>query len=718
MGRGRNKEKDIFALDIGTRNVVGLIVEPVDEEDLLRVKHLVFEEHKTRSMLDGQIHDVAQVAKVVSRIKENLEREYGTKLSDVSVALAGRALKTRRGVAEIPLDISEDIEEELVRELELQALQNALKTLREESDSDEEFHCVGYSVVKYILDGDIIRNLVGQRGRKAGVEVLATFLPRVVLDSMLSVLRRAGLKLSSITLEPIAAIEVVVLPDMRMLNLALVDVGAGTMDIAITKGGSVVAYGMVPVAGDEITERLCEKFLLDFNVAERVKRSLSEDIAVLEFEDILGNVYRIEREELIKVIEPEVERHAKLLSEKILELNSSPPQAVICVGGGSKVPLFDVKLSEFLGIERNRVRVRGVEFLKGVEDLTGKLKGPEMVTPLGIALVAKKGGGFKFIDVWVNDEMIRLVSLTGELKVLDALIPMGITQEELRPRPGMALTIEVNGEIKIIRGELGEPAKITVNGEEVNIDFPIKHGDRITVRRARPGKAAFASVKDVVGELSPIRLFINGKMHEFFPEVFVDGKKLPLKAPLYDRAKVEVVQVKTVREALKRVGALPFPYEIKVLINGEEKVLPLWDGRILVNGSLASLDAPIKDGDRIDLFDLKEVSYRVKDVLPNVELRKMKVYVNGRLLEITWGGFNISLDGRSASLDDLLYDGAKLEIRENYSEYPILSHVFKYYPIEEVLKGKKGYVKMRVNGEEAGFTTPIKDGDRIEIFVE
>lgn len=716
MGRRQVKREDIFALDIGTRTVVGLIAEPIEEG--LRVKHLFFEEHKTRSMLDGQIHDVTQVSKVVSRVKEVLEGEYGGKLTEVSVAVAGRALKTMRGSAEFPTDVTRDVEEDIVRELELQALQNALRKLREESPSREEFHCVGYSVVRYTLDGEPIRNLVGQRGKRIGVEVLATFLPRVVLDSMLSVLRRTDLKLSSITLEPIAAIEVVVPPDMRMLNLALVDVGAGTMDIAVTRDGTVVAYGMVPVAGDEITERLCERYLLDFNVAEKVKRALSENVPFVEFEDILGNTYRLEREELIRVIEPEVERHAKLLSEKILELNSSPPQAVICVGGGSKVPLFDLKVADFLGIDRNRVRVRGAEFLKGVEDLTGRLRGPEMVTPLGIALVARRGGGFRFIDVWVNDEMLRLVSLTGELKVLDALIPMGITQEELRPRPGMSLTVEVNGEIRIIRGELGEPAKIFVNGEEVGLDYPIKHGDKIVVKRARPGKAAFASIRDVVGDLPPLRLFINGRMFEFFPEVYVDGKKLPLKAPLHDRAKIEIVQVKTVREALRKAGILPMPDEIKVSLNGEERILPLWDGKVFLNGIEASLEASVRDGDRIDLINLKELSYKVRDIVPELELRKIRVYVNGKPLEIAWGGITVSINGRIAAPDESIYDGAKIEIKEVYGDSPILSHVFKYYPIDEILKGKRGYIKMRVNGEEAGFTTPIKDGDRIEIFVE
>ena len=56
---------------------------------------------------------------------------------------------------------------------------------------------------------------------------------------------------------------------MRRLNVALVDIGAGTSDIAITDKSTVVAYGMVPTAGDEITEALSDHYLLDFPVAEK-----------------------------------------------------------------------------------------------------------------------------------------------------------------------------------------------------------------------------------------------------------------------------------------------------------------------------------------------------------------------------------------------------------------------------------------------------------------
>ncbi|MBT9139766.1 MAG: hypothetical protein DDT30_00338 [Dehalococcoidia bacterium] len=67
----------------------------------------------------------------------------------------------------------------------------------------------------------MIRNLVGQRGSSIACEVMATFLPRVVIDSLRGVLELAGLSLRSLTLEPIAALQMVVPEEMRRLNVAL-----------------------------------------------------------------------------------------------------------------------------------------------------------------------------------------------------------------------------------------------------------------------------------------------------------------------------------------------------------------------------------------------------------------------------------------------------------------------------------------------------------------
>ena len=178
-----------------------------------------------------------------------------------------------------------------------------------------DYYCIGYSVVNYKIDDQKIGSLIKQKGNKIGVDLLATFLPRIVVDSLLTVVYKSGLELYSITLEPIAASHVVVPPNMRQLNVALVDIGAGTSDIAITKAGSITAYGMVPIAGDEITDKLCEQFLLDYNTG-RSKRKLNKDKNITFF-DILGNKFVLQKEKIIEEIDETIE----ILQRKYLKNN-------------------------------------------------------------------------------------------------------------------------------------------------------------------------------------------------------------------------------------------------------------------------------------------------------------------------------------------------------------------------------------------------------------
>ena len=84
------------------------------------------------------------------------------------------------------------------------------------------------------------------------------------------------LTVENLTLEPIAAINVVVPEDIRLLNIALVDIGAGTSDIAISKDGSIIAYDMVTTAGDEITEAIMQKCLCNFENAEKISDTLTD----------------------------------------------------------------------------------------------------------------------------------------------------------------------------------------------------------------------------------------------------------------------------------------------------------------------------------------------------------------------------------------------------------------------------------------------------------
>ena len=400
-----NNEK-IFALDIGTRSVIGIVAEK-ESSGSLKIIATRREEHKTRAMLDGQIHDVPKVAEVIEQVRNELAEEIGEDLTSVAVAAAGRALYTM--TAEAEMEIHGAITLEIQNNLEFAGVQLAQSKLAESQAIPKQtsYYCVGFSVISYELDGIQLKSLIGQRGKIAKAKVIATFLPRQVIDSMQVALSYCGLEMRALTLEPIAAINVLIPPTMRHLNLVLVDIGAGTSDIAITKNGSVVAYGMVPIAGDEITEALSQKFLLDFNIAEEIKRKAAngEDAT---FTDILGSTHEMTAEEIISAVNDSIMRLAAEIAQTILELNGNEaPQAVMLVGGGSLTPHLQRYVALALDMPELRVGVRKPDFVDGITSIPKELCMPDAVTPLGILKIASINN-LHFLTVYINGDEYAL----------------------------------------------------------------------------------------------------------------------------------------------------------------------------------------------------------------------------------------------------------------------------------------------------------------------
>jgi len=147
-----DKDK-IFALDIGTRKIVGLVMQ--GDPSGYEVLDSEMIEHSTRAMMDGQIHDVQAVAATILNIKNVLEERLGMKLEAAAVAAAGRALKTARGQAEKNRTYVSEINSEEVRALEIEAVQQAQYMLAQDElgiSKGSNYFCVGYSVIYYQLE--------------------------------------------------------------------------------------------------------------------------------------------------------------------------------------------------------------------------------------------------------------------------------------------------------------------------------------------------------------------------------------------------------------------------------------------------------------------------------------------------------------------------------------------------------------------------------------
>ena len=260
----------IFGLDIGTRSIVGTV--GYREGKQFNIVAQCVKYHDTRAMLDGQIHDINKVGEEIVYVKENLEKQLpGRKLKEVCIAAAGRVLKTAVGKGFYEFPDNTVVNQDYIHSLEMIGVEHAHEIMSRDNDTDVKFFCVGYTVIKYYLNGYEISNLDGHKANNIAADVLATFLPEEVVDGLYAAVGLADLEISNMTLEPIAAIEVAIPESHRMLNIALVDVGAGTSDICVTKDEAIIGYGMLPKAGDKFTERLVQEYLVDFATAEKIK---------------------------------------------------------------------------------------------------------------------------------------------------------------------------------------------------------------------------------------------------------------------------------------------------------------------------------------------------------------------------------------------------------------------------------------------------------------
>lgn len=540
-------EKLVFAMDIGTRSVIGLVCYPNKEKLDVLATEIAY--HPQRDMLDGQIHNIEGVIQTVGTVKKALENKLGITLHKVALAAAGRALKTCRHLAERKLEGAHKIRKEEIASLELEAVEKSQEILvHEEIHPNETYYCIGYTTVAYYLDDYPITSLLGQRGNKMGVEVLSTFLPRVVIDSLLSVVEAHGMTITNLTLEPIAALNVTIPKEYRSLNLALVDVGAGTADIAITHKGTVVGYAMVPLAGDEITEQIADAYLLDFNTAEKIKLKLSEKKTNISFTDILGNNHILPPEKIIEVIKPAVNKIAGEIASVIKQLNKGPTRALFCIGGGSQTPLLREKLAEHLGLPQENVVIRGREMIYQIKYKGKKLKGPESITPFGIAVSAMEKKYFGFSYITINGKVVRLIDT--DLKVGNALLAAGFSSKKLLARRGPGIKISINGKEKILPGTPGENARILLNGKEASLETAISNNDKIEIVEASAGKAPLVRVRDFFPP-EKYHVYLNEERISLTPFLLLNGEKANLDKTLNDGDKIEYKGMGTLEDFFK-----------------------------------------------------------------------------------------------------------------------------------------------------------------------
>ena len=687
----------VFGLDIGTRSIVGTVLYKRDDKFVIVAQ--TSKEHDTRAMLDGQIHDIGRVAETIKCVKCHLEERLSRKLENVCIAAAGRVLKTVQIHSDYDLGEEKIVTEEDIYMLHSIATEDAYKEFLKWNDSAVKFYCVGSSVVRYYLNDFAISNLRNHKSKSIGVDLIATFLPDDVVDGLYKAVGLAGLEVTNLTLEPIAAIQLAIPERFRLLNIALVDVGAGTSDISITKDGTIIAFGMIPTAGDSLTEIIANHCMVDFNTAEMIKRKGSASESV-EYEDIMGIKQSISKTQLQTLLKNQIATMANLAAQKIKELNGGKSVgAVFVVGGGGMIPGYTKQLSEELGLPNERVQLRGKEVMQNIIFEDNELNiNSLLVTPIGICLnFYEQDNNFIFVNF--NDHRVKLYN-NKKLTVMDAAMQTDFPSNGFFPKSGKELNFTINGKTRMVRGELGEPATIKVNNELSNLHTPIKENDIIYVRESSAGIEAKITVGKLPEYKSVIKVIINHKNVELPKFVSVNDTLQSEYYEIKESDIIEILDYYTV-EQIKQFMDLGMNYDSFCYVNNKKaddktQVYENFELELIEDQFTDEEDSDTqwkdeeKEAEKKDFIDKTNYDTILKGNQPdvvkfeNMENQSIQVTVNGNLL-------NMSGKDRFVYVD-----------------------IFNYINFD--LSKPQGIIVTKINGRDAGYMEELHNGDVLEVY--
>ncbi len=674
----------VFGLDIGTRSCVG-IVGYMEDKKFHVCAQSVFE-HEPRAMMDGQIHDIEKVSDTIKKVKKDLELKLGFTLKKTCIAAAGRVLKTITVSTEIQYEDDKNIENEDIFSLCTQGVEKAYEIFLQENDTDMRFYCVGYTPMRFYMNGYAIGNLENHKAKSIGVDLIATFLPDDVVDSLYKAVEGASLEVLNLTLEPIAAMTVAIPERFRTLNMALVDVGAGTSDISIPKEGSIVAYGMIPKAGDVFTNEVANHCFVEFDEAEKIKKASDVD-GPIEYNDIMLLPQTIDSKDVLAVLNSKMEEITGDVSSRILELNGDKPVgACFVVGGGGRVKGFTDMLAQKIGIPNERVAIRGEEVMRDIIfDIDNPIKDSLMVTPIGIAIsYYDKTNSFIFVNF--NGKNIKLYD-NNNLTVTDCALQASFPNQDLFPKSGKALEFIVNGKSRIIRGQLGEPAKIFVNGEEANMHTPVKNSDLVLIESSQYGEEAKAQVIDLAEMKDNLQIIVNGKEIVLSKTVVINGKHENPYYSITDGDKIDIPDYLLVESIVKQ---LDIDMPEKVFIND----VPADTKSKVYNGFVLRFEGKkVKESESVTDV-IETLATEAEDEYISEEDETQDIENASDLLTVSVNGISVSMSGK-----------------DNY----VFVDVFDYINFD--LNASRGRsIITKVNGATAEYMQPLEDGDIIEIY--
>src|SRR5512141_1662503 len=368
----------VVGLDIGTSKVAALVAE-IGPDGTLEV--LGMGSHESRGLKKGVVVNIESTVAGIQRALEEAELMADCKIASAFTGIAGSHIRSFNSTGMVAVKDREvsvaDVERavETAKAVNIPTDQQILHVLRQE----------------FIIDGqEDVREPVGMSGVRLEVKVHMVTGAVSAAQNIVKCVRRCGLDVNDLILQPLASSRAVLSDDERDLGVCLVDIGGGTTDLAIFTHGAIRHTAVIPIAGDQITNDIAMALRTPTAEAEEIKirsgcalRQLADPDELVEVPGIGDRGSRqLSRQTLAEVIEPRVEELFSLI-QKVLresgyeELLSSG----LVLTGGSSVMRGMVELGE--EIFHMPVRLGTPRYAGGLAEV---VKHPRFATAIGLLL--------------------------------------------------------------------------------------------------------------------------------------------------------------------------------------------------------------------------------------------------------------------------------------------------------------------------------------------
>src|ERR671913_502884 len=368
----------IVALDIGTSKVACLVGELGADGTLAM---LGMGSHDSKGLKKGVVVNIEATVAAIQRALEEAELMADRKIASAFVGIAGNHIRSFNSTGMVAVKDREvsalDVERALdtARAVNIPTDQQILHVLRQE----------------FIIDGqEDVREPIGMSGVRLEVKVHIVTGAVSAAQNIVKCVRRCGLEVSDLILQPLASSRAVLSEDEKDLGVCLLDIGGGTTDIAIFTHGAIRHTAVIPIAGDQITNDIAMALRTPTRDAEELKIAhgvaLRQLASPSEMIDVPGVGERgpreLSRQTLAEVIEPRVEELYSLIQR---ELRSSGLEELLSSGivitGGSALMKGMVELGE--EVFHMPVRV-GLPIYSGA--LAEVVRNPRYSTAMGLLM--------------------------------------------------------------------------------------------------------------------------------------------------------------------------------------------------------------------------------------------------------------------------------------------------------------------------------------------